>query len=135
MLCPAPETIELGDGGTIPATLASLYETHLQFEKVRKVTRWLNEHATVGAARHYCPWLAGVLPADHAFNEANGQIFREPVVSMAEIVPVMRECGVIMASALLAGEPEKDVRNNFMVHFSGIREAGNRYVSNQFNVL
>lgn len=106
----------------IMLSLRAAYGVHLQFEKVRQVARWLNLYATVGAARHYCPWLTGILPTGHAFHEASGQIFREPSKSMAEIMPTMRECGAIMASALLAGDDPGSPKTGFGVRFHGHRD-------------
>lgn len=141
MLVPAPGLVAIKEdrGVHIMETVRAAYEIHERFEKVRKVTRWLNMFATIGAARHYCPWLTSVLPADHPFQEASGQIYREPAKSMAEITPTMRECGAIMASALLChsadGKPDKGL---VAVTFRGQREftdAAAEYTSNSFGLL
>lgn len=76
-------------------------EEHKKFMLVRGVVGWLNAHATPGAARHYCPWLGALLPRDHPYHTARGDTFREPS-GLSEMAPSMRECSVILASALLA---------------------------------
>ena len=101
--------------------LVALYGVHRQFETVRQVVRWLNEYATAGAARHYCPWLTGLLPPEHPFNQATGSIYREPNAVMNKIMPLMRECRSIVASAMLLGEREP-VQDTIAVSFRGIRE-------------
>ncbi len=87
-----------------------------EFNKVRVVGDWLNKYATHGAANYYCPWLKGLLPSDHAVNSLSGQRFDEPKADMAHIAPLMRECGAIVATAILA---PKNVRpyNGFSVSF------------------
>lgn len=111
------------------------YDQHARFEKVRAAVRWLNEHATVGAARHYCPWLTSILPADHPFQSATGVIYREPTAGIGEIMPTMRECAAIMASALLCGnlDHESD-KGDFKVAFRGRRDNDN-YLSEGFGLL
>lgn len=74
---------------------------HAQFNKVRRVVEWLKNHATPGAMRHFCPWLSGLLPSDHKFHQLNGEHYLSPAEPMREIIPAMRECGAIVASALL----------------------------------
>lgn len=115
-------------------TVQNIYREHQKFEQVRKVVSWLNDNATAGAARHYCPWLTSVLPADHPFHNASGQGYREPAVSMSEIVPIMRQCGAIMASALLCGSREGKERSLVHVGFSGVRDNTN-YTSSRFGLL
>lgn len=125
-----------GRVGPVLHTVTEAYREHVKFEKVRQVLRWLNENATAGAARHYCPWLTSLLPSDHAFNQAAGHIFREPLVSMTEIVPVMRECGAIMAAALLSGQMDSSVdRNIVRLHFRGVRDRSDTYQSEQFGLI
>lgn len=119
----------------IQSAVEAAHTEHLQFEKVRQVVRWFNNNATPGAARHYCPWLTSVLPQDHPFQQASGLTYREPVVSMSEIVPVMRQCAEIMARALLCGDVEHvSDKNNFKVAFHGQRD-GENYTSQSFGLI
>ncbi len=110
MCCPddtaLDEAAETG-GGPVGRLLEDMHRVHYQFWKVRRVIHWLNLHATVGAARHYCPWITPLLPEDHAFHKANGLQFKTPDESMTEIVPLMREAGVVIASALMC-PPDSD---------------------------
>lgn len=122
-------------GEQIMVTVRQVYEQHTQFEKVRRVVRWLNDNATVGAARHYCPWMTSILPADHPFQEATGQIFREPANSMVEIANDMRAASAIMASALLCGSRDnKPALGLVAVHFDGQRDS-ETYTSQSFGLL
>lgn len=90
-----PQTAELKE------LIVAYHQAHAEFEKIRKVIGWLNLNATPGAAKHYCPWMASLLPADHAFHTARGDTFREPA-GIGAIAGDMRACSVIIASALLA---------------------------------
>ncbi len=93
--------------GEIANAIEKAFSYHMKFQKIRQVIAWLNDHSTIGAARHYCPWLVSILPAEHPFNDASGITFKEPSQPMADILPIMRECGVVIASALLCGDPDK----------------------------
>ena len=123
--------------------LQEAHEQHLQFEKVRFAVRWLNFYATVGAARHYCPWLTSLLPLDHAFQKVDGVIYREPIMGIVAIMETMRECHAIVAGALLAGAREDSGKHDFLVSFHGQRDLvsfhGQRdteaYVSQQFGLI
>jgi len=86
-------------------TLTELTAEHRQFDKVREVIAWLNAHATPGAARHYCPWLGSLLPSDHAYHAVKGTKFQDVGIPL-DVANTMRECGVIIARALLARSPE-----------------------------
>lgn len=137
MCVPAKGRMNIDDsrGPLILESLRQVYTQHLQFEKVRAVVRWLNTYATVGAARHYCPWLTSVLPPDHDFQSASGTIYREPSAGMAGIMPAMRESGAIMAGALLCGNnDETPDRNLVQVQFKGQRDT-EAYTSNAFGLL
>jgi hypothetical protein len=140
MLVPAPHLCKLQDGRgeQIIAAIRGVYEHHERFEKVRKVVSWLNEYATVGAARHYCPWMAGILPAEHPFHTAGGTIYREPSMSMVGIMGAMRESGAIMAGALLCGEGG-EAKTKVVVSFDGVRVtprgSQDTYTSKEFGLL
>ena len=108
-------------GSPIHAAFAQVYSTHLQFNKMRKVVAWANEHLTAANAKDYIPWLAGVLPRDHALHYYEG-VAKEPAVSPPpEILGYMRECGALMGSALLCPPvtSEEDAKmSNFAVRFA-----------------
>lgn len=121
------------------AVLVQAYTEHRKFETVRQVLRWLNQYATAGAAKHYCPWITGIMPGDSPFHTASGTLYREPSASMAQIMPLMRECGAIMASALLLGD-RPPLGGSLSVSFRGIRtgygpESGDNYISQAFALL
>lgn len=101
-------------------TVKRIHDQFLQFEKVRRSVMWLNDHATVSAARHYCPWLANLLPSDHPIQKVDGQLFKQPTASMGEIIHDMRQCEAIVASALLAGTTDKETRTAVAVQFYGV---------------
>jgi hypothetical protein len=109
-------------------------ERHWDFEKLRRAVRWLNDHGTPGAARHYCPWLTALLPEDHAYQKVDGLMYREPAVGMAEIMPTMRECAAIMAAAIMCPIREDMGNNHFNVCIHGQRQ-GAGYQSNPFVLI
>lgn len=142
MLCPKHGTVKFCQTRAAPIieTLDTIYSIHLEFEVVRKVVAWLNVFATLGASRHYCPWLLGVLPKDHPIHEMDGVVFREPYMSMLGITGPMRKCGEIMASALMAEGADNLPRTHFTVEFNGRRDvppamASESYTSQTFGIL
>lgn len=111
------------------------HEQHLRFEKLRAAVRWLNLYATPGAARHYCPWMTAILPADHAFQKLDGVIYREPECGIGEIMSTMRECAAIMASALLVGDLDHSSdKNRLRLSFQGRRD-NDGYASQKFGLI
>lgn len=85
-----------------------------QHDKVRQVARWLNEHATIGAAKAYCPSLGSLLPPTHDLNTTQGVSYREPSKPIGEILPVLREVPTIIAAGLLA-PPRGDTKNEVSI--------------------
>lgn len=82
---------------------------HASFNIVRKVVDWLNDgHATVGAARFYCPWLGTLLPAEHAFHGVEGLKYKD--LDTTDISAHMRAAAAIVAGGLLA-DPDH-IQNN-----------------------
>jgi hypothetical protein len=89
--------------GTSPllAFFQSVCDVNNQFNKVRKVIQWFDEHSvTIGAAVYYWPTILSLLPPNHLVHEAGGERYRE-VSGMAEIVPLLRETAGIVAGASL----------------------------------
>ncbi len=82
--------------------LAELKTIHEQYNKVRTCVEWMNDNATVGAAKFYFPSLGCLLPADHAFHKSDGQRYKELTVDMSGINVRLREVGAIVTSGLLA---------------------------------
>jgi len=87
-------------GSPIHAAFAQVYSTHLQFNKMRKVVAWANEHLTAANAKDYIPWLAGVLPRDHALHYYEG-VAKEPASNDGRTGPTV--LAVLAATALLLG--------------------------------
>lgn len=107
MLSPAEDMIQLNpdmERSILPA-LMELSTIHARFNIVRGVVRWLNDHATPGAARFYCPWLGSLLPVGHPFHEADGSRYKEPATDMTDINRSMRMAGSVVATGLLS-DPE-----------------------------
>jgi hypothetical protein len=89
-------------GHTIVKALQELAHVHAEFNKVRTVVRWMNDHATPGAARFYFPGICSLLPPTHAVHQADGLRYKEPLHSMTEITPLLRQAGAIVTMGLLA---------------------------------
>ena len=87
--------------GPIPAALAALRDLHVQWSTVHEVIRWLDAHATVGAARNYFPALTALLPSTHAIHDTDGKRYKEPKVNVGPMIPKFRAATVTIASALL----------------------------------
>jgi hypothetical protein len=81
---------------------------HKEFNKVRRVVSWLNEHATVGYARHVFPQMRALLPENSPFHEADGLRYKEPLWPISEIADTLRECGAIVTGGILAGTVENE---------------------------
>jgi hypothetical protein len=95
--------------GKIEGVIHTIATIHASFNKVRRSVSWLNEHATPGAARYYCPWLCALLPKEHVVNQISGAHYTEPTASMAPVLQDMREAGGIVTSALFC--EKRDVVN------------------------
>lgn len=104
MLAPAPGLVHLNPdrGQPIVDALSEVAAIHDDFNIVRTVVRWMNNNCTPGAARFYLPALTALLPPGHPVNQADGQRYQEPGASMADISPLIRRAGAIIASGLLA---------------------------------
>lgn len=113
------------DKGILHA-LSETYAIHKKFEDVRRVVRWLNEHATPAAARNYFPPILSLLPAAHPVQDVQGERYREPTADMTEIAPFMRECAVTIVSALLS-KLDHPNRTGFRVAFHGTRNCKDEY--------
>ena len=87
--------------GPIPAALAALRDLHVQWSTVHEVIRWLDAHATVGAARNYFPALTALLPSTHAIHDTDGKRYKEPKVNVGPMIPKFRAAAMTIASALL----------------------------------
>ena len=87
--------------GPIPAALAALRDLHVQWSTVHEVIRWLDAHATVGAARNYFPTLTALLPSTHAIHDTDGKRYKEPKVNVGPMIPIFRAAALTIASALL----------------------------------
>lgn len=103
--------------GAVQECFSSIYQQHMEFEKVREVVAWLNSHATPAAAKHFCPWLTALLPIDHAYQDASGVMFHQPEEPMAGIIPKMRQCAHIVAAAMLAPPFPEDVTHRAAFRF------------------
>ena len=87
--------------GPIPAALAALRDLHVQWSTVHEVIRWLDAHATVGAAQNYFPALTALLPSTHAIHDTDGKRYKEPKVNVGPMIPKFRAAALTIASALL----------------------------------
>ena len=87
--------------GPIPAALAALRDLHVQWSTVHEVIRWLDAHATVGAARNYFPTLTALLPSTHAIHDTDGKRYKEPKGNVGPMIPKFRAAAMAIASALL----------------------------------
>ena len=117
MLRPGDDTVTVREtAAPFINVLAKIHHEVAEFHKVRQVVEWLNANATPGAAKFYCPWLAALLDENHPFHAMTGIKLDEPKTSMAEIAPVMRECGSIIATALMAPETV-DLETSFTMTF------------------
>ena len=87
--------------GPIPAALAALRDLHVQWSTVHEVIRWLDAHATVGAAQNYFPALTALLPSTHAIHDTDGKRYKEPKVNVGPMIPKFRAAAMTIASALL----------------------------------
>jgi hypothetical protein len=125
-------------GEPLLQALTAVLREHRQFDRVRYVVRWLNEHATAGAARHYCPWLTAILPSSHPIHQSSGSQYKEPTQGTGEVMDAMRDSAGIIAMALLCPE-DTTPRHGLSVAFSGPRQPVHReaplYASQDFGLL
>ena len=111
MLRPVEGLIRIGgsEAGPLVQVILELKAINARFNEVRSVVMWLNDYATPGAARFYCPWLGALLPREHAFHAGDGLRYKEPAFSMEAITPMMRRAGATVAGGLLADPDNVDV--------------------------
>lgn len=129
MACPREGLISFG-GPVCPnfvTALNTMAAVHEQFEKVRKVIRWF-KHSTSCAVRYYWPAMAALLPPDHYIHKVDGLRYREPV-GISAILPLLRETGGIITSALLCPKAQ-DISAQVIVNIW--KELS---MSNQFSVV
>lgn len=86
----------------ITRVLSEIAHMHAQFNKVRDVMDWMEQHATPGAARYYCPSMCMLLPTEHPIQQADGIRYKEPTENIAPMIPLIREVAAILTSAKLA---------------------------------
>ena len=99
---PDPSAIQIQScDGPIPVALAALHDLHQQWSTVHEVIKWLDENATIGAARYYFPALTSLLPSTHAMHDIDGQRYKEPKASVGRMVPKFRAAAMTIAAALL----------------------------------
>ena len=99
---PATSAIKIQScDGPIPVALAALHDLHEQWSTVHEVIKWLDENATIGAARYYFPALTSLLPSTHAMHATDGQRYKEPKVNVGPMVPKFRAAAMTIAAALL----------------------------------
>lgn len=134
MLAPREDRININPdrGSHITPVLMELAAIHKKFNLVRAVVLWLDDHATVGAARYYCPWLGSLLPQEHPFHDADGLRYKEPKADMTHIIRLMREAGSIVATGILA-DPQNVEISHTTLGIEICRDPGMR--SQRFMVL
>lgn len=120
MIQPKAALVSPNPARTEPIMYSLLYAFGLwkQFNEVRFVLNWLNDYATVGAARYYFPSVCGLLPSEHPVHDADGQRFRPTTANVGPIVPIMRRASVTVAGALLCNtdDPIPEQGLKFMFH-------------------
>jgi hypothetical protein len=90
------------------AMLERVRETNLKFRQLRHVIHWLNQNATIGAAKFYFPSAAALLPTDHPFQIMGTRGYHEPKKPISEIANDIREAMETLATALLLPDlPER----------------------------
>mgnify|MGYP001616509014 FL=1 len=104
-------------GSRIIEALYNLEQIITQWKQVYKVINWLNNNATLSAAKFYMPALGALLPQEHPFHRARGHIAHHacPKRPISEIAPDIRSAMTILASGLLIYDPALKCNSN---HFS-----------------
>ena len=116
---PDPSAVQIQScDGPIPVALAALHDLHQQWSTVHEVIKWLDENATIGAARYYFPALTSLLPSTHAMHDTDGQRYKEPKISVGRMVPKFRAAAMTIAAALLC-PLEVPTRSTVSVYFGG----------------
>lgn len=109
MLRPRTEDIKIDAerGAPIMEALRHVERINQEFIRVRDVIQWLEENATLAAARYYFPSLCALVPSSHPIHRINGARYRDPV-GIAAIIPAIREASATVASGLLC-EPDEPI--------------------------
>jgi hypothetical protein len=116
---PATSAIKIQScDGPIPVALAAIHDLHEQWITVHEVIEWLDENATIGAARTYFPVLTSLLPSTHAMHDTDGRRYKEPKVNVGPMVPKFRAAAMIIAAALLC-PLEVPARSTVTAQFEG----------------
>ena len=104
-----------------------MQETHRKFSGVLQVMRWLDEHATPGAVRHYWPTMRTLAPDATCFGNGPPVRFTEPQ-DIAPMLPLIRETQGIVAGALMLPDKKRTTRGmtlslsgNSFTHDSGVK--------------
>jgi hypothetical protein len=88
-----------------------------EFDKVRYVLKWFNEHrTTAGAVRAIWPTIQAITPAGHPVHDCNGLRYKDPD-GVTAILSLVRETASIVASAQLAPTADRKTDNMFSVAF------------------
>ena len=105
---PADGTEQLQDhkGEHIVSYLEQVHAVCMEWNKVRCVVTWINDHiVTPGAARHYWPTILSLVNESHPVYGVDGERFKD-VEGISAIIPLMRETAGIVATALLMPKVE-----------------------------
>ena len=100
---PRDGTEQLQDhkGEHIVSYLEQVHAVCMEWNKVRCVVKWLNDHiVTPSAARHYWPTILSLVNESHPVYGVDGERFKD-VEGISAIIPLMRETAGIVATALL----------------------------------
>ena len=105
---PRDGTEQLQDhkGEHIVSYLEQVHAVCMEWNKVRCVVTWINDHiVTPGAARHYWPTILSLVNESHPVYGVDGERFKD-VEGISAIIPLMRETAGIVATALLMPKVE-----------------------------
>ena len=105
---PRDGTEQLQDhkGEHIVSYLEQVHAVCMEWNKVRCVVKWLNDHiVTPSAARHYWPTILSLVNESHPVYGVDGERFKD-VEGISAIIPLMRETAGIVATALLMPKVE-----------------------------
>lgn len=105
---PRDGTEQLQDhkGEHIVSYLEQVHAVCMEWNKVRCVVTWINDHiVTPSAARHYWPTILSLVNESHPVYGVDGERFKD-VEGISAIIPLMRETAGIVATALLMPKVE-----------------------------
>lgn len=95
----------------IEECLSQVAAVYARFEQARKVVRWFEENATLGATKFYFPSMVSLLPSEHLIHGAGGNIYREPKRPVAEIAADARAAMTTIAMGLMTTETEHEAKD------------------------